>query len=63
VLEQVARKAVGALALEVFNARLDGALGSPVEYVIQWLAALPVAGGWNLMVLEVPSHPSHSMIL
>jgi len=34
------RKAVHAPSLEVFKARLDGALGS----LIQWVAALPMAG-------------------
>ena len=24
--------------------------------------ALPAAGGWSLVILEVPSNPSHSMI-
>ena len=41
--------------MEVFKARLDGALGS----LVWWLVALPVAGegGWNLMILGVPSKP------
>ena len=37
------REAVDSTFLEVFKARLDGALGS----LIQWVAALPRAGCWN----------------
>lgn len=25
--------------------------------------SLPVAGGWNLMIVEVPSNPSHPMVV
>ena len=57
------REVVDALALEVFKARLDGALGSLAKYYMRRLVALHVAGGWSLMILEVPSNPSHSMIL
>jgi len=35
------REAVDTPSLEMFKARLDGALGSPVW----WLATLPMAGG------------------
>ena len=49
--------AVGAPSLEVFKARLDGALGS----LIRWVADLPV--GWNWVGFEVPSNPSQSVIL
>ena len=50
-------------SLEVFKARLDGALGS-LGWDEMWrLAALHAAGGWSFMILEVPSNPSHSMIL
>ena len=37
------REVVGAPSLETFKARLEGALGS----MIQWMAALPTVGGWN----------------
>ena len=41
MLEQLLREAVDApSSLEVFKARLDGALGS----LIQWVATLPMAG-------------------
>jgi len=62
VLEQLPRETVDAPSLEVFKARLDGALGSLVQYQIWRLVALPVAGGWNLVIPEVPSNLSHSMI-
>ena len=46
-------------SLEVFKARLDGALGSKM-----WrLVGLHVAGGWSFMILEVPSNAGHSVIL
>jgi len=45
--------------LEAFKAGLDGTLGS----LIWWVAALPMAGGWNWVGFEVPSNPSRSMIL
>jgi len=51
-------EAVDAPFLQAFKARLDAFLGS----LIHCLAALPMAGGWNQMTLEVPSNPSHSMI-
>jgi len=50
-------------SLEVFKARLDGALGSLVQYEIWKLVALPVSGGWSSMIPEVPSNPRHSVIL
>jgi len=53
------REAVDAPSLEVLKAKLDGALGSQSW----WAAALLTAGfgaGWSF---EVPSNPSHSMIL
>jgi len=63
VLEQLPREGVDAPSLEVFKARLDGALGSLVQSQIWRLVALLVAGGWNLMILGVLSNPSHSMML
>ena len=50
-------------SLEVFKARLDGALGSLGWYSMWRLVALPVVGGWSFMILEVPSNPGHSVIL
>jgi len=50
---------VGALSLEVFKVRLDGALDS----LSWWVAALPMAGGWNWAGFEVFSNLSSSMIL
>ena len=44
-------------SLEVFKARLDGALGSLGWYYMWRLVALPV------VVLGVPFNPSHSVIL
>ena len=60
--ETTAQRAVDALSLEVFKARLDGALGSLLWDQTWRLVALPAAGGWGLVILEVPSNPSHSMI-
>ena len=42
------REAADAPSLEVFNARLDGALGSLLVYQIWRLVAMPVAGGLEL---------------
>ena len=49
----------GAPSLEVLKARLDGASDS----LSWWGAALPMAWGWNWMVFEVPSNPSHCRVL
>ena len=59
MLAQLPRAAVGAPFLEVFKARMDGALGS----LSWWVAALPMAGGWNRMTLKVPTNISQSVIL
>jgi len=50
-------------SLEVFKARLDGALGSLGWYEMWRSVALCVAGSWSFMIFEVPSNPSHSVIL
>ena len=50
-------------SLEVLKARLDGALGSLGWSEMGRLVALCVVGGWSSMILEVPSNPSHSVIL
>jgi len=51
------REAVDAPSLEAFKARLNGA-GS----LIWWVASLPMAGGWSLMIFKVPYNPSYSVI-
>jgi len=61
--DRLPREVMDVPSLEVFKARLDGALGSLVEYQIWTLVALPVAGDWNLMIPGVPSNPSYSVIL
>ena len=53
---------MGALPLEVFEAGLDGALCSLIWYLVL-LAVLLWQEGQNLMILEVPSNPSHFVIL
>ena len=52
------REVVDARSLEVFKARLDGALGS----LVRWEVSLPMAGGLELDDV-VPSNPNHYMIL
>ena len=56
-------EAVGAPSLEVFEARLDVALGSlsSTRYGGWWPCMRQE--GWSSMILEVPSNPSHSMTL
>ena len=64
VLEQLPTEAVDPRpSLEVFKARLDGALGSLGCCEMWRLVALRVAGGWRFVILEVPSNPGHSVIL
>ena len=53
------RETVDASSLEAFKARLDGAVSNLVLREV----SLPIAGGWNCMILNVPSNPNHSMIL
>jgi len=49
---------VDAPTLEAFKVRLNGALSNVV-----WREVfLPIAGGWNCLILKVPSNPNHSMI-
>jgi len=47
-------------SLEVCKARLDGQPGLVLNVEVM---ALPAAGGWSFTILEVPSNPSHAMIL
>ena len=46
-------------SLEAFKARLNGA----VSNLVWWEVSLPIAGGCNYMILNVPSNPNHSMVL
>ena len=46
-------------SLEALKARLDGA----VSNLVCWEVSLPTAGGWDQMILKVPSNPNRSMIL
>ena len=50
---------MGALTLEVFKARLDGAFNNLVWREV----SLPIGGGWIYSVLKVPSNRTHRMIL
>jgi len=52
-------EAVAAPSLAVSKARLDRALST----LLWWKGSLPMAGGWNEMVCEVPSNPNHTVIL
>ena len=57
------------LPSEVVNAPLPCKHSSPgwMGLCATWSrgreVSLPIAGGWNYMVLKVPSNPNHSMIL
>jgi len=51
------KEAVDAPSLEAFKARLDGALGS----LVCWLVTLHIAGGWNWMGIVVLFSPGHPM--
>jgi len=53
------REAVAAPFLAGLKARLDGA-GSTLGWE---KGSLPMAGGWNQMVCEVPPNPNHSASL
>ena len=53
------KAAVGPPSLEAFKAKLDGALDS----LSCWVAALPMAGGWDWVGFTVPSNTTHPMIL
>jgi len=52
------REAVDAPSLEVFKARLDGALSS----LVWWKMSLPMAGRLKLYEFKVPSNPNPSMM-
>ena len=53
------REVVGAPSLEMFQGRLDVALGN----LIQLKMSLLMAGGWARWPLKVPSSPKHSVII
>ena len=57
------REVVDALSLEVFKTRLGGDLGnlSSTRSGGRW--PYPWQGGWNLIILGVPSSPSHSLTI
>ena len=57
------RQVLDAPSLEVFKARLDGALWAAWSS-IKWGGWWPCLwqGGWSFMILEVPSNPGHSVI-
>jgi len=59
LLHRLPREVVDASSLEVFKARVDGALSN----LVWGKVSLPMAGGWNYMVFKVPSSSNHSMIL
>ena len=48
------REFVAAPSLEVFKARLDGTLSN----LGWWKVSLPMTGGWNYVIYEVPSNPN-----
>ena len=52
------REVVDALPLKAFKARLDGTLGN----LPWWGAALPMAGGWNCVIVNVSSNLSYSVL-
>jgi len=56
---RLSRETVAARSLEVFKARLDGALSN----LVWWKVSLPMAGSGNKMICKDPSNPNHSMIL
>ena len=63
MLEQLPREAVDPRpSLEVFEARLDGTLGSLGCCEMWRLVVLRVAGGWSFVILAVPSNPGRSTI-
>ena len=45
--------------LEAFEARLEGTQSNTVQRKV----SLPIAGGWNQVILKVLSNSNHSMIL
>lgn len=55
----LSREYLDASTFEVFKARLDRAWNNLVKCKI----SLPMAGGWNDMISNVPSNSNHSMIL
>ena len=50
---------VYAPSLKAFSARLDGAVSNLVLREV----SLPIGGGWNWVILKVPSNPNYYMIL
>ena len=56
------REAVDSPSLEVFNNQVGWGPGQP-GCVLDPEIGSPAWGLWNLMILGIPSNPSHSMIL
>lgn len=54
-----AQRILDAPSLELLKARLDGVLGSPIE----WGSTSLWQRGWNRMIFKVSPSQSHSMIL
>lgn len=52
-------RAVDAPSLEALQAMLDEVPGN----LIRWVVSAHREQGWNWVILEVPSNPSHSVIL
>lgn len=63
VLARAAQRDCGRPIPGGVQTKLDAALGSLIQCLIQQLATLLVAGGWDSMILQVPSNTSRSMIL
>jgi len=58
-LAQTVQRSCGCPTLEIFKDKLGGALGN----LVKWLETLPMAGGWNEMIIMDPSNSSHSIVL
>ena len=57
-MHRLPRKAVDGPFLKVFEIQLDAALGS----LSWWVTALPMAGGWELIIFKVPFNPNRFVI-
>lgn len=60
---RLSTEALGAPSLEVFKMSLDGTLGNLSNTRSGSLWPCLWQEGWNLMTVEVPSNPSHLIIL
>lgn len=57
-MNKLLTEAVGAPSLEELKAELDGTLGSLI-----WFGATSPQQGQTSMIFNVPSNPSHSVVL